>query len=278
MHPRKLLVLTLLAFTCAASLPAQSFWGQWEKRASATQAKQPAWPPPLITTYVGLIQVYRSDFYHQMAANLTTTWNVDGGKGLNLIPWANTELDINLPGYFDHSSPKVINGLGDMSFVAKYRILTGNAEHGSFDVSAYLVGTIPTGTYKNGSTDASVGPNVGIGKGYKWIDFQSTFGGTLPVKDTNKLGRTTIWNTAIQAHVHRYFWPEAEINGTWYRGGSNDGKHMIFATPGMLFTKKIHQEEPKSRLLVCVGAGEQIALNKFHTYNHEVAITSRLVF
>lgn len=276
MHSKKLLVLTLLTFT--TSLPAQSFWGQWEARTSATQAKQPAWPPPLVTTYVGLIQVYRADFVRQTASNLTTTWNLDGGKGLNLIPMANTEVDVNLPGYFDHSSPKVVDGAGDMSFVLKYRFLSGNAQHGSYDICAFLVGTIPTGSHKNGSTDASVGPNFGVGKGYKWIDLQSTFGGTLPVEDTAKLGRTAIWNTTLQAHVAKYFWPEAELNTNWYRGGANDGKHMIFVTPGMLFTKKIHQEEPKSRLLVCVGAGEQIAVSQFHTYNHEIAVTSRLVF
>jgi hypothetical protein len=276
LHSKKLLVLILLTF--AASLPAQSFWGNWEQRASATQAKQPAWPPPLVTTYVGLIQVYRADFIRQTASNLSTTWNLDGGKGLNLVPFANTEIDFNLPGYFDHSAPAVLNGAGDMSFVLKYRMLTGNAQHGSFDISAFLVGNIATGSHKNGSTDASVGPNFGVGKGYKWIDFQSTFGGTLPVMDTAKLGRTTASNTAIQAHVHKYFWPETEINATWFRGGPNTGKHMAFVTPGMLFTKKIHQEEPKSRLLVCVGAGEQIAISKFHTYNHEIAVTSRLVF
>jgi hypothetical protein len=231
-----------------------------------------------VTTYVGLIQVARTDFIRQTASTGVQTWNYDGGKGLNLIPFANTEIDFNLPGYFQHSSPKVINGAGDASFVLKYRPFSGNADHGSFDVSAFIVGAIPTGSYKNGSTDASVSPNFGVGKGYKWIDFQSTLGGTLPVLDTAKLGRTTISNTAFQAHVARYFWPEAEINATFYRGGPNSGKHMAFATPGMLFAKKINVEKPKSRLAFCVGAGDQIAISKFHSYNHEIAVTSRLVF
>ncbi len=165
MHSKKLLVLTLLMF--AASLPAQSFFGQWEKRASATQSKQPAWPPPLVTTYVGLIQVARTDFIRQTASTGVQTWNFDGGKGLNLIPFANTEIDFNLPGYLQHNSPKVVDGVGDMSFVLKYRFFSGNAQNGSFDISAFLVGTIPTGSYKNGSTDASVAPNFGVGKGYK---------------------------------------------------------------------------------------------------------------
>lgn len=271
-------LLTLSLFTLTASLPAQGFFGQWEQRTSATQAKQPAWPPPLVTTYVGLIQVARTDFIRQTATTGVQTWNYDGGKGLNLIPLANTEVDINLPGFFEHSSPKAINGAGDMSFLLKYRFASGNADHGSYDVSAFVVGSIPTGSYKNGSTDASVAPSLGFGKGYKMIDVQSTFGSSLPVLDTRKLGRTVASNTAVQAHVARYFWPETEISSTWFVGGANDGKNMTFATPGLLFVKKIHVEEPKSRLTVCVGAGEQIATSHFYTYNHEIAVTSRVVF
>lgn len=276
MHFKTSLLLSLL--TLSAPLPAQSFFSQWEQHASATQAKQPAWPPPLITTYVGLIQVARTDFVRQTASNGVRTWNYDGGKGLNLIPAANTEVDINLPGYFQHNSPKVIDGAGDMSFLLKYRLASGNAQHGSYDVSAFILGTIPTGSYKNGSTDAAVTPSLGVGKGYKDIDVQSTLGSGLPVLDTRKLGRTVASNTAVQAHVAKYFWPEVEINSTWFVGGANDRKNMTFATPGLLFAKKLRVEEPRSRLAICVGAGEQIATTHFHTYNHEIAVTTRVVF
>jgi hypothetical protein len=276
---RRTLILfcTLLAFT--ASLAAQDgFFSNWENRTSATQAKQPPWPPPLITSYVGLIQVDRTDFYRQTAANLTQTWNIDGSKGLNLIPVANTEVDTNLPPYFFHSTPKVLNGAGDMSFLLKYRFLSGNAQHGSYVMSASLLGTIPTGSYKNGSTDAAVGPTVGVGKGVRWFDVQSTIGASLPVEDTTKLGRSIVWNTALQAHVAKYFWPEVEFNSTFFKGGPNDGKNMVFATPGLLATHKLRPGIERSRLAVCAGAGMQIATSQFHTYNHEIAVTTRLLF
>jgi hypothetical protein len=272
-----ILFCTLLAFT--ASLAAQEgFFARWEDRTTQTQSKQPAWPPPLITSYVGLIQVDRSDFYRQTASNLTQTWNIDGSKGLNLIPVANTEVDTNLPPYFFHSTPKVLNGAGDMSFLLKYRFLSGNAEHGSYVMSASLLGTIPTGSYKNGSTDAAVGPTVGVGKGVRWFDVQSTIGASLPVEDTAKLGRSIVWNTALQAHVAKYFWPEVEFNSTFFKGGPNDGKHMVFATPGLLATHKLRPDVERSRLALCAGAGMQIATSQFHTYNHEIAVTTRLLF
>ncbi len=272
-----LLLSTVLAFSAPLAAQ-QGFFANWEQRTSQTQAKQPAWPPPLITAYVGLIQVDRSDFYRQTASNLTQTWNIDGSKGLNLIPVANTEVDTNLPPYFFHSTPKVLNGAGDMSFLLKYRFLSGNAQHGNYVVSASILGTIPTGSYKNGSTDASVGPTVGVGKGIRWFDVQSTLGASLPVEDTAKLGRSIAWNTALQAHVAKYFWPEVEFNSTFYKGGANDGKRQVFATPGLLAAHKLKPEDEHSRLAVCAGAGMQIATSQFHTYNHEIAVTTRFLF
>jgi hypothetical protein len=277
MQPRCFLFLAMLTLT-APLVAQQNFAAQWEQRASQTQARQPAWPPPIITTYVGLIQVARADFIRQTASNHTETWNLDGGKGLNVIPFANTEVDVNLPGYFEHSAPTVANGAGDMSFLLKYRYLSGGAEHGNYDLSAYLSSTIPTGSYKNGSADATVSPNLGFGKGFGPFDVQSTFGASLPVMDTATLGRTIVWNTAGQLHVAKYFWPEVEFNSTFYKGGANDGRNQTFATPGLLVARKIRPSESRSRLAFCVGAGEQIATSHFHSYNHEIAITTRLLF
>lgn len=271
----------LAASTLAAVSPLfaqQNFAARWEQRASQTQARQPAWAPPLVTTYVGLIQVARTDFIRQTAINGVQTWNLDGSKGLRLIPLANTEVDVNLPGYFEHSTPAVPNGAGDMSFAIKYRLLAGGAGHGNYVMSAFLSSTIPTGSYKNGSPDATVSPNVAVGKGYGPFDVQSMIGASLPVADTLKLGRSILWNTAFQAHVHKYFWPEVEFNSTFFKGGANDGKAQVFVTPGLIAAHKLHPHTPGSRLAVCGGIGEQIAASHFYGYNHAIAITTRFLF
>src|SRR5271157_2718527 len=141
------LPLSLFFLLTTASLHAQSgsisaasggFFNQWLARTSATQAKQPAWAVPLVTTTTGLIQVARTDIVRQIAPALTTTWNYDNSKGLNLIPWARTELAFNLPPYIQHNSTAV-NGFGDMSFLGKYRILNGNAQHGNYTLSAWVL-------------------------------------------------------------------------------------------------------------------------------------------
>lgn len=268
-----------LLLAAALSAPAQNnFFQRWEARASATQSKQPAWTPPLVTTFVPLIQVYRGDFTRQVSATHATTWSYGGGKGLNLIPWANTEFDFNLPPLLTHSSPAAADGAGDASFLGKYRMFSGNARHGNYAISLFAAATIPTGSYKNGSTDATVAPGMGFGKGLGAFSLQSTLSAALPTGDTTRLGRPVAWNTAAEYHLGKYFWPEAELNATYFHGGPNDGRTQAFMTPGLLAARKLRSSGNSSRLGLCAGIGEQIATSSFHSYNHELIFTGRLVF
>jgi hypothetical protein len=283
------LPLSLLFLLAAASMYAQSgpanaapsgFFNRWQARASATQAKQPAWAVPLVTTYTGLIQVARTDMVRQITPARTDTWNLDNSKGVNLVPWANTEVAVDLPPFIKHNSTAA-DGFGDFSFLAKYRIASGNARHGSYTVSAWALTTIPTGSYKNGSTNASVQPNLGVGKGLGNFDVQSTLGATLPTGNPamTASGRPVAWNTVAQYRIGKLFWPEIESNATFYKGGSNDGKTQEFITPGLIVGKcGLHPSDPKSRPGLAFGAGMQIAASPFHAYNHELALTARWIF
>jgi hypothetical protein len=253
------------------------FFNRWLARTSATQAKQPAWAVPVITTYTGLIQVARTDMVHQITPALTSTWNLDNSKGLNLVPWANTELAIDLPPFIKHNSTAK-DGFGDFSFLAKYRIASGNAEHGSYTLSAWA---LTTGSYKNGSTNSSVQPNLGGGKGFGNFDVQSTIGATLPTGNPaiTASGRLVLWNTVAQYRAGKLFWPEIESNATFFKGGANDGKTQEFITPGIIVGKcALHPSDPKARAGLAFGAGLQIATSQFHTYNHELALTARWIF
>jgi hypothetical protein len=184
----KKLLLVLLIALAASSARAQSatgtaqrgFLAQWRARASATQARQPGWAVPLVTTTTGLIQVARTDFLRQITPTHTITWNLDNSKGVNLVPWANTEVAVNLPPFLRHNSTAA-DGFGDFSYLVKYRLLSGNAGHGNYTLSAWMAGTAPTGSYKNGASNATLMPNVGGGKGVGRFDVQTTLGATLPV-------------------------------------------------------------------------------------------------
>ena len=207
------------------------------------------------------------------------TWNYGAGRGLNLIPGFNSEIDVYYAPYIQHNAPKVRDGFGDVGFLYKYRFFSRNEKQGTFMLSAQLTATIPTGSYSNGSPDSAVSPTLLSGKGWGKFDVISCLGGTLPTQETNKVGRSIAWNTAAQYHLSKYVWPELESNSTWFFAGKNDGKKQNFLTPGAVFSKfKLHPSDERSRAGVAFGGGMQIATSHFHTYNHSLVFTSPLYF
>jgi hypothetical protein len=273
-----LLLLSAVLANSASSPAQQNFFAQWQARASATQALQPKWAVPVVSPYPMLIQVFRSDFTRQISPTHVHTWNLGTSRGLNLIPFARTEVDIFTPPYFLHSDA-TRDGFGDFSMSAKYRILSGNEQHGNYLLSAFVVATVPTGSYKNGATDASVNPTLSGGKGFGRFDVITNLGGTLPTGNTATTGRSIVSNTAAQYHVGKYLWPELEINSTAWYGGTRDGKVQTFLCPGIMASKfSLHPHETQSRLGFAAGFGFQTAVTSYHTYNHSLIFTGRFLF
>jgi hypothetical protein len=254
------------------------FFNSWEERMRDTLAQQPSWPIPLVTASSGLVECFRSDFSRQITPTGTDTWNYGNSKGANLIPWYNTEFDTAVPPYIQHNSAKAEDGFGDFSMLLKYRLAAADAAHGNYSFSASLGSTLPTGSYKNGSQDATVLPTIYGGKGFGRFDVQSSLGATLPVADTLKLGRVVAWNTVAQYHVGKFFWPEIEDNSFFYHAGPNDGRVQNFVTPGLIFSKVKFQRDSLYSNALVFGGGMQIATTQFHTYNHALVLTVRTLF
>jgi hypothetical protein len=253
------------------------FFTRWENRVRDTLAQQPSWPIPLVTASSGLLQVLRADFVRQIAPAGTDTWNYDNSKGLNIVPWYNVEFDVLAPPYIQHNSAAK-NGFGDFSMLLKYRLAAGNETHGDYSVSFAVAGTLPTGSYKNGNLAGTVTPTLCAGKGFGRFDVQSTLGVVLPAGATAKLGRVVVWNSVGQYHVGKWFWPEIESNATFYDGGVNHGRVQNFVTPGLMLCKFKLERDPRSLLALVFGAGMQIATTQFHTYNHGLVVTARMLF
>ena len=283
-----LLLLLASASVCAQNAPATTpsappsgnFYARWSAQTNAIQSKQPAWPPPLATTYVELFQVARTDIIRQIAPKGTYTWNIDNSKCVSFITPGNLEFDIDLPPYIKHNTTAV-DGWGDFSFLAKYRIASGNAQHGAYALSAWVLTTVPTGQAKNGSTNASLQPNLGAGKSFGNFDVQTTIGATLPTGTpaSTASGHPVLWNTAAQYRIGKLFVPELESNATFYKGGTNDGKIQEFITPGIVIGKfALHPADAKSRPGLAFGGGIQIAASQFHTYNHSLILTARWIY
>lgn len=272
-------ILRLSLFTCILAALAtggafaqQSFVGRWQARASATQAAQPHWVTPLATVTPRLEQEIRTDFDRQITAAHADTWIYGGGKGLELIPERHVELLFNVPAYLQHNSAAK-DGFGDTVLLMKYRFWARNEQHGNAIVTAFFGGRIPTGSYANGATDASLLPTLALGKGYGRFDVQTTAGVTLPVANADKLGRPVAWNTALQYKADKHWTPEVEFNTTFFEGGPHDGEVQNFVLPGVVGHWALHK-----RLGVTLGAGMQIATSHYHGYDHGLVFSARMPF
>ena len=270
------LFLLSSAFLSQTLQARDSFIDRWEARATAAQATQPHWISPLSSTSPRLEQSFRSDFVRQITSARTTTWNYGNTKGLELIPFQPVELSVSVPAYIQHNSTAK-DGFGDTTFLLKYRILSANEERGNYIVTAFIGGSIPTGSYKNGSAAATVTPTLALGKGFGRFDVMSTAGAAFPVTNAKTLGRPIVWNTTLQFKVGKYLWPEVEFNATYFKGGVNDGKIQNFVTPGMVLGR-FHFSKSHPRLAATCGFGEQIATSTFHNTNHNLIFTSKISF
>ena len=264
----------------------KTFLEKWQARATAAQDEQPHWVTALVTVSPKVDQAMRSDFVRQTNSKGYTTWNYGYSRGLELIPERHIELLFSTPPFFSHSQPGVKDGFGDIFLLMKYRFFSRNEQHGNGMVTGFVAATLPTGKNANGLCCAIVTPTLAMAKGVGPIAITSLLGGSLPVSNKHVLGHTISWNNAVQYHlgktgVKRLLWPEVEFNSSFYHGGSNDGKIATLITPGIVIGKipLSHAADGKpGRLGLMYGAGEQIALTHFHTYNHAIVVTLRLPF
>ncbi len=281
-RPTTLLLLALLCGGATSASAQSGLFGSYQKRVESTLLNQPHWATPLVTVNARLEEGFRSDFVRQTAPTGAKTWNLGNTKGLQFIPLPRLEIRLSPPPFILHYDSKAIDGFGDVAFRGKFRIYGSNEQHHNAIVTAYLGASIPTGKNGNGSCCAILTPTLELGKGFGKLALTTSIGGSLPVSNTAKLGRSIAWNNAIQYHVTRYLWIEDEFNSTFYKGGSNDGRQQTFNTPGV-FLSRLPLVRGKvvgasDRLSLTLGAGEQIALTHFNTYNHSPIFTGRLRF
>lgn len=292
LFPTLLFVVVGLSFGTAVAqaptrqAPAGDNWlDHWLRYVTATQSRQPHWVTPLMTVTPRLEQEFRADFVHQYTTAGKGQWNYGSSKGLEIIPEKHTELIFNLPPFIDHQNG-ASDGFGDVSFLLKERLFSRNEEQGNAIITAFLAASYPTGKNGNGSCCAIVTPTLAMGKGWGNFDFTTTAGGSLPVTNSKGLGHTVTWNNVGQYRVMkagkgRFFWPELESNTSFYKGGSNDGKTASYLTPGLIIGRiplvKSADGMP-GRLGLTFGAGQQIAVTHFNTYNHATVITARIPF
>jgi hypothetical protein len=270
-----LFLIAVFIYSSSPLISAQDgYFSDWFRRVDKTKEEQPHWVTPVATTTPRLEEEYRYDQFWQENAKGVTTDNYDGGKGLELIPFERVEVIFNAPPYLQHHNPKVRDGWGDVAFLVKYRLFSANEEHGSYILTAFLGWSVPTGQFTNGTPHAVITPTISYGKGFGNFDLQGTAGVGLPTADTSSLGRTIAWNNAFQYRVFKKFWPEVELNSTFFQDGKNDGQKQNFITPGLL----LGRFRLVGRVGFTFGGGYQIATTHFHTSNHNAILSIRFPF
>lgn len=271
-------LLALLSTSAFAQSSSTNFFSAWENRVRATLARQPTYPIPVIAPSVQMVQLVRFDYLHEYAPARTSTDIYDNAKGLNLIPFANTEIDLNLPPFIQHHTPKAIDGPGDFSAIVKFRPFASPDQHHDYSLGGQLALSVPTGSYSNGTPVSTIAPTLMGGKGFGPFAIQSTLGAILPTSNTAAIGRIVTWNTTAQYRIGKIFWPELEVNSNYYHQGANDGKNQTFLSPGLVVSKISFRHTPGNRLALVFGAGFQVATSTFHTYNHALVVTTRFFF
>ena len=261
--------------------PLAEYFQNWFVRASETQAEQPHWITPLVTVTPRLEQEVRYDQSFQSVQHGATTTNYGLGKGLELIPWYNTEVILGIPNYISHEAPgkagaasRGSDDFGDWTALIKYRLLSKNEENGNYILTAFMGFSAPTGTKGNSQGHALFTPTIAFGNGWEDFDFQSTVGVTFPNGGLDRLGMPLAYNTAFQYHIAKYFWPEFEVNYTWFPDGDHARKNQVYLTPGLILGRfPIYK-----RVGLTMGAGFQVAVTKYSQYHNAWVISGRIPF
>jgi hypothetical protein len=266
---------TALAQANPTDQSSPAYWSSWFERSDRSKTEQPRWMTPIATTTPRLEQEFRYDvLWQQENPGAPYTENVSNTKGLELIPFDAVEVILAVPPYLIHHNPNVADGFGDIQVLVKDRILSATEEHGNYVLTAFVSSTFPTGTGTNGQTHSIVTTTLAYGKGYGDFDIQGTFGAAFPTGNEAVIGRTYIWNNTFQYHLLNLFWPELEINATWFQDGKNAGKQQTFITPGLV----VGRIPLSGRLRLAVGAGVQIPVSQFQTSVHNLMLSVRLPF
>ena len=245
---------------------------------NASMAKlQPSFITPIMGADPRLIQYARASFSNEYTSSHTQTVNYGNGRGIGLIAGNRFEFDYVPPAYIQHNS-KAADGFGDTSTLAKYRIASGNAQHGNFDIAAMVSHSFATGSASNGGRTDCYTPTLAGGYAFhRYFDVISSLGGSMPTGKIAAQGRAIMWNTEAQAHATKHVWFEVENNATFYFAGSHDGKMQNFILPGAFYVVKKSTWKPTHPFLI-FDSGMQIATSGYHGYNHNLISEFRVLF
>ena len=272
----------------------------WLDMVSASQAAQPSWMTPLVTVTPRLEQEFRWDVYDQKNGTGTqgngqrlVNYGGPGGARVELIPAYNWEVILAPPPYVTASGPKGTGqGTGDWPmFLVKYRLLSANKDNGDYIVTAFFQMSDPSGTCCTISNNVLVAqPTLAFGKGWGDFDIQSTISTAIsrsirsvrspkPARPSEISAIRCSSNTTFQYHFLQYFWPELEVNYTYWPNGTHAGWNQVMLTPGLILGRfQIGNDTPTRPVNLIIGAGYQVAVTPNPVTQNNFVGTVRVTF
>jgi hypothetical protein len=272
-------------FADAGIDPITNYFLHWYDRVHEAQATQPHWMTPIATVTPRLEEEIRFDTQFQQLGTGAQVTNIDGGKGLELIPTTMNEILINAPAYQERTVKSPEHGFSDWNFLTiKQRIVSAPEDKGNYIFSAFLGVQAPMLSSPFTNKAWVITPTLAGGKGWGDFDIQATIGSPIPLSHESTIGTSLVTNVAFQYHFLEYFWPELEFNDTyWFDGSQRAHRNQLFITPGIVFGRFALGNGLKG----IIGVGYQFAVDPQEpvlspaltpTYDHAVILTSRLAF
>jgi len=254
----------------------ETLWQRFRADNARMTALQPAWMAPLIQSDCRLSQAVRISVA-QSSAPGERIISYGNNHGVSLIGATRWQLDLNPPAYFRNHSSVFPDGWGNASTQLKYRIASGNAEHGNFAVTAIVAQGFAPRAYQNDALTGYSVPKLAAGKAFSRFNLQSTLGGWLPTGKTGQQGRAIEWNMTGQVHPTARIWLDIEDNATLNYGGPFDGRTQNFVAPAGFFLIRENAWGFRHPPAVLDG-GMQIATSHFSLYNHSLITELRILF
>lgn len=275
--------VTFLAFAFLAEIPCRAqntneyVNDRSRQQTCTTQAYQPDWASPLVTATARLSTNVRNDTsFKEGASNGISVTNYGGMKGVSyILPHQHRfGIRVGLPSYIVHHDSAAADGFDDIPVRLKYRLRSRNQCRGNYALTLFVNVAAAMSRSGAGQGHGSYGPTVAFGKGWGPFDTQSTLGATIPFGAVDSATGTFVsLNNAFQYSIGKGFWPELELNSTWWLNGKNMKNNQTFLTPGLVKKIPIH-----NHTALALGAGMQVAATHFHTYNHKVILSARMSF
>ena len=254
----------------------ESFYGRFRANNTAMKEVQPSWMGPIIQSDARLGQgvkfsVSNSDFPPVRPIIY------GNNKGVSVVVDRRFQVDFDPPSYFRNHSSAQKDGFGNAGTQVKWRLASGNADHGNFVLTAIMFHGFAPRTYQNQLLSSYYVTSLAAGKAFGRFAMLTTVGGFLPTAKIDLQGRAVEWNLTGQVHASEHLWLDVENNTAFFHAGPDDGLTQNFVTPAAFYMVRRKEWGPQHAAVV-FDCGEQIATTSFHVLNHNLVTEMRIMF